>query len=307
MCTYFTERIINAKDRQHNNRKTNLILTIAVGILNFSSFVLHTLGIYLLFHLYQNEARDSQDIYLINLSVIECIMSLFHILVVPIPTNLRYYFDLFQMYGLTTTYYMSMTFLTADRLFFFNIRYPLYFSQKKTKCLLTATWCRNVTTSIIIMIIHKYDGFDFHRIAIYVILSFDFVFTLTAFVTYGYIFHKFAQSRTPPSQNRSAEDTSLFVIFRNSRFYVTTILMATFLAFTVAPDVIPVFFHHSKIVLGTCRILYAIFRVADAFTYILMKQSVKDLLLRKLHIRNRFNNGVGIADVQHHIQTADVP
>ena len=274
------------------------MLAIILIILDTLSVLLHTLGSYLLICVYQNGCQETQQIYIINLAVCEAFIGLLSLLYTAVPTDVGIYVGSFIIFGFVTTIYLTMIYISIDRLLDvkLNIRYPLFWNEKKTKYLLIVTWLVNISISIVIIIIHGYAKMNISlSITMPIFITFDFFFTLLAFITYGYLFEKYRRTRVPPIHNTTQPKLSVFRVFRNSKFYVSALLIITFLSFTVVPDMIMFYLvlingYISETVFTICKILFAISRLSDACIYIFMKPSVKCLLVEKLAIFQRIND-----------------
>ena len=288
---------------------TALILTLST--VNLITTILHTLGGYLLIYQYHNGSQDSQQLFLINLAISEGVANLLQFLINPISdmfsmsikvafvTNkVQYYIKTLRGYGFVTVYFLTMIYLTLDRLFdiLLNIRYPLYWNEKNTRKLLTITWAMSISTAITVSIVDWVYEIGSHEILdIYIYPTFDIVFTIIAVLTYGFIFHKYKQTRAPPTHATCTSHLGrphTLRVFQNSRFYIPVLLITTFIVFMVIPEMIHLclvvikgtHFNPLKTIL---TILWALSYLSDAIIYIFMKPSVRRLLLRKFGVRRR--------------------
>lgn len=285
-----------------------LSLTIIVCLLNICTSVLHIFGSYLLMNLYKNGKDDAEYIFLINLGVTEGMINFIQFFInmfryLAINDDLVYYLQLIRGYGCITTYLLTMIFLTIDRLLdiLLNIKYALYITKTKVKTILTALWIFNIMTSISVVIVYKYFDIDVNvLLPTYIYPSLDVVFIAVAFTTYGFIFHKYRQTRVPPCLRQShirpprRVKQNIFSVFKRSRFYIPVLLITTFLIFMVIGDlvyliVVVVNGNKTFLAITLCHISFAFSYLSDAVIYILIKPSVKDLLMKKLGLYD-YNN-----------------
>ena len=280
-------------------------LRLTFSILSLLTMSLHILGSYLLIYQYRNGVQNPQQLFLINLAATESIINflkcLSSILYMASPTALyiqqcQPYVRTLRGYGFNSVYYLTMIYLTFDKLFdiILNIKYPLYWNEKRTSNLLKVTWTITITTAITISIIYHYTGYDFLGILdMYVYPIFDFVFIIVAILTYGFIFHQYKETRMPPTQNTSnIASPSAFQVFVKSRFYIPVLLISTFVVFMAIPEMIHLSFVYMERKPGvtmktTLKIFWSFSYLGDAIIYIWMKPSVKKLLMRKLGINPR--------------------
>lgn len=81
--------------------------------------------------------------------------------------------------------------------------------------------------------------------------------------------------------------TSGFVLFRKSRFYVSVLLIITFILFMVAPDltylIIGIVYNNpSESLLNGCWICYALPNLADGYIYIFVQDNVRKAFCEKI-------------------------
>ena len=281
------------------------ILRIVLSLVNLVTAILHILGCYLLTCQYRYGVQTSNQLFLINLSISEGTLNILEILSIPINgiesiseqvvrtiDDCQYYVKIVRGYGCVVMYYLTMVYLTLDKLFdiLLNIRYPLYWREEYTKRLLKATWGITLTIAITASIVHYFYQVEFHEILdTYAYPILDVIFILIALVTYGFIFHKYKQTRRPPVGGMTAiPSPGRFQIFMKSRFFIPVLLITTFITFMAIPDMIsPYCIHHiwedrSNAENTMIRISFAVSYLSDAIIYIWVKYSVRTLLLSKL-------------------------
>ena len=279
-----------------------LQLTITVIVLRVVVMVFHITGSYFLICLYKIGQNKPEHIYLINLSISEIIIAAYDILseVLKLSKNsvalsVKDYVDIANGYGISLVYYLCMMFLAVDRLLEIqlNIKYHLYCDEDKAKFSLKVTWGISVLSTIIISLVHgviKIDVFD--PLYMYVYPTLDLMFTIIAVVTYGSLFHRYRKARLPPTQQSTSgsnqKQESLLHVFQASKFYIPTLLIATFLLFMVIPDLLTPFGitgSEESLVYKFCIFSFGFGYLSDAIIYIFLSISVKKLLLKRWRIR----------------------
>ena len=286
-------------------------LLLILLLLNVTNVALHTIGALLLLGIHKDVGESTEQIYVINLAVCEallnflegtrCMTGFFPLCgnTKEILIGIQKYTLIVMFTGISFVYYLDMIYLTLDRLFviLLNIKYPLYWNEAKAKWLLRLTWIIGVSLSIVISLLTHFTEYiwqNFFFKYFYPILEFGFI--ILAVLTYSFIFLKYKETRDIPSTigPRGKHQSSLFQVFRKSRFYITVLLTSTFLTFMVTPDLIYLFVgvvngNKTEQLLTICWISYAVSNLSDAWIYIFMQKSVKKLLLKKLKLLRRTN------------------
>ena len=99
---------------------------------------------------------------------------------------------------------------------------------------------------------------------------------------------------------------SLWYIFRHSRFYLSVLLVVTFVCFIIVPDLILLFYNLKVVIVSQWKIplkgaLIFFGRIAflsDAGIYIFAQNQVRKLLWRKLHAIGLLRNITPLCDGQ---------
>ena len=250
---------------------------------------LHILGSYLLIHQYWNNVQNPQQLFLINLATTEGIINLIRWIasILNLPSvspnfassihECQYYIRMLRGFGFNTVFFLSMIYLTLDKLFdiLLNIKYPLYWNEKGTINLLKVTWTISITSAITVSIIYHSTRHDFIEILnVYVYPIFYFIFITIALLTYGFIFHRYKQTRTPPTQNISnIAHPNAFQLIVKSRFYIPVLLIGAFIVFMAIPEIIHLSFIYTKGKPGVrlrtiLKIFWALSYLSDAIIYI---------------------------------------
>ena len=197
-------------------------------------------------------------------------------------------------------YYLTMIYLTADKLFDIrlNLTYYLYWNEMKTKRLLKATWilsCLIVVLATLVCLCPVNCQFFGRCMEIFRVVNtvFDFCFLALAFFTYFFIFRKFKKSRLPPFyQKRLPVPTELstFAVFKKSRFYIPLLVISSFIVFMVFPDIFLLL--NTELACTKKRLCYIFFSLSDfvdASIYIYLQNDVWALLLKKCRVQQQQN------------------
>ena len=266
------------------------------------NIVMHGMGTWLLLCTYIRGQKSTQTLYLINLAVAELIKNMLDLILdsfvlVSHAYNQHiaaayWYIHVFGVSGIFYNYMFSMFYITGDRLLhiILNVRYPVYWSVGKTKTLLICTWVFGliISTSLTLEFhfIYKPAMYKYRLhveiLVVYIPCALYVIYVLFAIVTYTVMFLKFARSR----RNTNARESSLFKIFINSRFFVSVLLITSFLLLAVFPYLICSFMFLTGIILSKqiilCTIvLYRLSDFIDAIIYIFLQPHVRKLLLQK--------------------------
>lgn len=203
----------------------DIVLHVVLAIQNFINIALHTIGFYLLYSL---DNKNSQKIFLLNLSLSEILKNL----IVPMMTlpelfgaydmgslqEMRLYYTIVYDYTVMFSYYTTMFSITAERYFIILLggkKYQTYWDIRKTKYLVVFTWLLGITGSIAIALMYRFASLSFieyfvylnNRDAAVVVYSsplIDAAFIVLAIAVYHKIFQKYSRSqRKIRSEGRS--------------------------------------------------------------------------------------------------------
>ena len=297
----------------------DLALDITLLVLNSTNTVIHFVGFYLLATLHKNDENDNiQRIFIMNLSITEAFNNLL-ILLATIPDFLsltddtaeiisiaNVYVSIFMDYILYLNFYLTLFYITADRLAcsLLNVRYPLYCSARKAKYLVVGTWTFGILLTIILSFLFKYypsnavttvfvfsiDGDDSPFIS-YSHQVCNIGFTIFAVLTYSLIFRLYARSQRRRSTSGTVQLRSAFSVFVKSRFFIPILLVFTFIVFLITPNMVYLhyFINDTEVpyTLDTiCWISFAISDFSDGIIYIFLQKNVRNLLWKKLKCGN---------------------
>ena len=287
----------------------NLTLCYISTTLSAINVCLHLLGCYLLQVVYNNGRKTVQQLYLINLSLNEAIKNIIFLLVwilyiasySTISEKTSYNIDESWVYiyiiyitGSFWSCVLAMFYLTCDRLLhvLLNYRYPMFWTISKARKLLIVTCFVNCAFSLTFALIFYFTHSIIQRTMLinslltYVPLVHSTTFLIFALVTYIVMFFKFAQSRrlTMP-RNPDAPQETLFHIFVNSRFFISVMLISSYIILSVTPVVIRSFYTSTNFpsyVIIYNNISVILSDTADAVIYIFMDKQVRKILWQKV-------------------------
>ena len=252
-----------------------LALLIILLILNLLNVFLHSFGSCVLIYLYNRSRQKAQQLYLIHLSISECLMNLLEsIRIIAKFVSLKGYMlheiEMFRHYilivsftGVSFVFYIDMIYLTLDRLMviMLNLKYTKYWNEKKAKYLLLVTWIIAFTIAVTVAITYSLLNFEWMPFFFkYFYPTIEFVFILLALSVYSFIFYKYQKTQKSvsfrlrePSERTMQVGTlrkifnskkysikkynvSNFAKFKKSVFYIPILLITTFLMFMTIPD-----------------------------------------------------------------------
>lgn len=286
------------------------IISFVVYLLPFG---LHFIGFALLLTKSKN-ISSSQKILLVNLSISEMFTSSSGAISAMLlqrygEGNVAYQFSTIVFLTVIIPFYLIMFVLTMDRFaeVYLNIRYPLYWSAKRTRNTVVIAWL--ITLLHLVFTIIYVLSFDnasktlFIAYFTYVCPILDVAFVITAAMTYGYIMfamHKNKQRLTPSGSHEDRTNratTERKRTFKNSkrppsikRLLLPSLLFTTYIVFFFVPDAVYFFslvgaFTSRNWLLSACHIAYGIGFCSDALIYVLLSTKWKDVLRQCLRIK----------------------
>ena len=297
-----------------------LVLDITIFVLIIFNLVIHSIGCYALVNVYKYRRRNVEQLFIISLSFVELAI---HILqfAIYLPyfvtfsdgvsssvDEFQYYLKIVLFTGVFPAYYLSMNYITTNKLLdvLLNIRYSLYWDKRKTKRLIKVTSCICSILALCFSLSYKILGYKFEEVFYtYIYPMFNFSFLIIATISHSYIFYKFKESRSPPNLSKSRRKPStdckrrmhsgassftrcsVVKVFQNSRFYVSVMLILSFLVFMVIPNVIYLVYglmlkEGSQRLGAIVQVCYEICFLADGYIYIFIEPRVRSMLRRKL-------------------------
>ena len=281
-----------------------------VIILCVLNALFHLSGMYFLICLRHSTMNGSQRMFLLHLSLSESFLTFIEMgkRIIYIITNSEHtmvteYMTVVQFSSAAMVYLFIMIYLTVDRFFelYLNIRYPVYWSEKKTKRLLMVTWIVFVVLALILSLLYNYQSIDYKWLFyIYIWPITEAVFLAIAFWTYGYIIRKLYISNKSTNALRASihqlsinNNNAITPAVPNqpnltkSAFYLPTLLILTFVLLQVVPDltILLVVLSGNVVpdhVLTGVFMTYMVSILLDAIIYIFLSPYVKEMLIKKL-------------------------
>ena len=284
-----------------------IVLVVVLLLLNIANVFLHTLGTYLLRCVYRNGTENPQIVYLLNLSVCEALMNLLEglrripdLIILTgrtkiVITDIQTYVLIVMFTGISFVYYLDMIYLTFDKFMdiLLHLRYPVYWNVSKAKWLLIVTWIIGCLLSITISLLHHFTSYIWEEAFFkFFYPTLEFAFIILAILTYGFIFHKYKETRGVPAQHGTNNNQrhGCFHVFRKSRFYISVLLISSFIIFMIIPDLTYLFVaiineKQSEVLSIICWISYAVSNLVDAYIYIFLYNPARQMLTKIINIR----------------------
>ena len=188
--------------------------------------------------------------------------------------------------------------LTFDRLLniVIGLKYSIFWTVSSTKKLLIAFWIIGIACSIASVLVYRFKGYSWfwQKGTIYFTLFQSIAFIMVSFVVYSAIFWKYKQSRDLLRQFQISgstignEHSSTLQMFRNSRFYVSFLIILTFLLFNTIPYCFfTLMIRDGELMIrgGGFKAFAAVFMLrmsftSDAVIYIFLQKDVRRTLFR---------------------------
>lgn len=290
------------------------IVIIVEMIIVASLLMLHLFGIHLL-HLAKDSAlQDTQRLFYMHLSISEALILLMGIVrrtgMLCQNHDAFLYPTLIQQGLALPLYYMVMISLTLDRFFsvYLNLRYPLFWSDRRTKYLLTCIWCISIAVLCIFLILKPPQAI----LLAYYFNSCGIICISTAVFTYSYISYKVfnnwkdhnrrVQSLSTKAKSTEHESaTASNTVAASSRkdieqrhrpkgLYSVGLLVLTFVVFIAIPD--QIYAYHARnnlqmplntrIVVNT---MYFVAFASDFFIYAFSSKAIRKIAANQFHFR----------------------
>lgn len=286
----------------------NLYVFIVLKLLNLSNFALHSVGTFILIRLYRSTYEKSHKIFLINHSTCECVRNLFEFTIgmfeVPYrlhqetglkrENSIRFYLERILNSGICVVYYLSMVFLTLDRLakLFLQNKYRLYWNERKTKYLLFLTWFLGLLTSLLTALTTIVVGLTweefFHK---YVYPLSDCLFIIIAIATVVLFISSYRMNRielvgTPKANRKYISRISTSPLPKRktkdleNRYFLPISLIASYMLLIAIPDLIYYFIgvlhkNQSKLLKASVWITYSLANQVDACFYFVFVADIR--------------------------------
>lgn len=277
-------------------------LLLSAIILDLVVIFVHVIAIRMLISVKTNNVRGSQKLLLLVLCVTELTFSILDInnkgLHLLEYTEYRYIWWMFSISSAVIMYMFVMTLITIDRFMgiYLNIKYDIHWYAKRTKIALTAAFVVSLLSGIPAVIVGLEDPCKvFKFLSLYVYPVLEGIFVVIALFTYFYIIkqvHKHKKiSRKIEKQLRENHIIPFQKPSRNRfRIYVPTLIIITFILFTIGPNVIKFFYFLNIIqnhyISHIAYLLIPVGFIADPLIYILNLKPVRTRLKQVIPGRN---------------------
>ena len=205
------------------------------------------------------------------------------------------YVSIIRKTGLAFAYTSLMIFITVDRLLeiFLNIKYPLYCTAAREKWMLVAMWLTALFILVTVIVLSLMNDYNFQYeipVMLYLIFPLSISFNILAIVAYVLIFRKYKRSRiTQPARvsSRAELTESAWSVFRNSNFFVSVLLITTYIVFVQIPG--GVWFvisflkkDRSDLLVAVRAISYDVSNIFDVYIYVFYDAAVRQYFSSKL-------------------------
>ena len=195
-----------------------------------------------------------------------------------------------------------MTFMTLDRLMavVLGLKYPQYWTIRRTKKTLIVIWGIGLLLLILFEILYNFYGQwqeDEGMMNLWV--SFSLLYIVVATVTYAVIFVEYYKSRYTAQRLNDAEQsesnpTSALQLFLKSRFYVSVLIILTYLLFNTIPLCVASFLKNIEINSQSQSIVLLLLYLGyttDAVIYIFLQKDVRRQLFQLVCFRRSTRTG----------------
>ena len=277
--------------------------------------LLHGLATLILLKLNKRHKNSSQWYCLINLTVSELLQNLFRFVLYPLKLywNIHpkqsmllgrfiVHIQLVLNTGMIYQCLLGMILITGDRMLriYLDLKYRVYWSYQRTRILVVATWVFSFSVTLFLSVRMNYimdnrrynDARQMDTIENYVLIIVSILFVSFASFSYCFIFHKYVQSqRNTLIKNTKA--LSIWQVFQSSKFFISVLLVSSFLVLWVAPTLIVSIYGLSKqsetrrneSLKGYTNISYIISDLVDGIIYVFLRTTVQDELKKKFSTR----------------------
>lgn len=278
-------------------------------ILRLIDIILHIFGIYLLIicnrksNCRLNKNRVS-TFYIVNLSITEICFSTLWLFMVPVtkiftlPKHISAIIEQIQPYIMISIYtlvafvfYATMFEITLDRLLAIklSIKYRIYCTVRTAQYVLIATWVTGGLLFIAVVTSYRITGFNFdiwfHS---YFYTPLNITFVILTIFTYGFLFQKYKRSSELKRKWIQGNNRNAFIVFHKSRFYLSVLIVLTFVLLIIIPDLTYLFLSlrdkQSKTLLAACVISYSLSNIVDGLLYIFCQPDIRREMKRRLSV-----------------------
>ena len=269
------------------------------------NILFHGIGLYLLLKTYTRRGMTTQQMLILHLSVCEFLSNCVW-LVIYVLLFLRCYiaspygYCICTYLALKKIMYILIMLMTIDRLaaVLLNFRYRSLWNTDKTKKTLFLTWLIGALHYIAYVILYRFQGewYIHEKWSLYSNTALSIFYVLLAAATYSVLFWKYMKSRklmhnNQTQQGENESSTSISQTFLKSRFYVSVLIVFTYLIFDTIPSCAAGFLHvhvHYKAIWAVMRIFRHLNCTSDAIIYIFLQKDVRKELFKCIS-RRKYN------------------
>lgn len=310
------QKLIRSKltDRKDKvSSKSMLCIVVMAFVIQLAAFVLHGIGLYLLWRLFREGKGDVEHVYIFGLSAVEigacfCLLLKSGLNIITVLTEYEFKvvkmnLNILLLTLITVVLYSNMFYILINKTLevYLNILYPVHWSIRKAVQLEIVTWIMGCFVYITVCVAGNVTAFQYRMIfVLYFRPVFDGLFIISAVCSYTYLFVKYKQSKQLPktvsvyvvnstartNKHPKKQQSSTWSIFLHSKFFISIALVFTFCAFIVLPDILQIFITTQKKVNEiavrnvTVGIIYAIACIGDVLLYVLGNKEIKRLLYK---------------------------
>ena len=255
------------KEMEHSNKlmyfyptgkidKTMHALLTTLVTIEALNIILQIIGLKLLFSMYTRRGNDTQRLFLFNLASSQLLWNVVAIIKDTMMRSsgevdldkedyhLRDCIEIFFSTGIGYNVILAMFYFTGDRLlhFLLHAKYERYWSISKSKILILVTWLSNILLSFLLAGLHnlKLLSEAIHKnMTRYFLLSIMCIYLIFSIIVYCILFKLYRQSEKARLQKSSmSANASTYHIFKNTKFYIAVMIVATYLLLTVIPSMV---------------------------------------------------------------------
>ena len=246
--------------------------------------ICHVLGLFLLFK--TKYSLPNQRLTIINLSMTELLTSIKHVVVTAlfasgINSSALTFINNFLDISLVTLIRLVVLYIIVDRFLhiYLNIKYTLYISPKKLKCIICImwvfSWCFGITWTLIIWC-KLVSMHNIKFILANVLLFGDIMIISSAIVTYV---HLYLRVRNINESTNSRGSTGVKTLFNN--FGVPCLMVLTYILFNISATVMRVFREYD-----IPYVLDIIGFLSDSLIYVFLQKRMRHMLKKLLNMSN---------------------
>lgn len=283
-------------------------------ILSVIILITHSTAVILLCKVNRKHINSNLRLLLFNLTIAQLMHIFMEIIKLSIQLSnennetlkhIYSFLSLLQIAGLKWVTSGTMILLALDRFFeiYWNIKYSIYFNTKRVKLGMSMTWticvfCIVTVGLLVYRFKHHYLLTVFFK---YVHAGLNMIYVLVIMIVYGYLFQKFYENRlmfhnqlhrlhidiTGPNNNDKVNvpKLTLFRAFKESNFYLPTLLIFIYLFLFIIPGLIYALLTYmdkeTEVLFQVVILLCTIAIFLDPLIVVFALPPIKNLIFRK--------------------------